>query len=384
MSFIDVDADDGDDGSDDLSIKGEIETSSVPELLRSFLASGETGILTFRSGEVSKTLYLHEGKLVFAASTNPDERLGESLLVRGRISARQHLEASQMIRPGRRLGTILVELEAIESEELSPAVEQQVKDLLVDLMTWTSGDYELVMKQVDPETLVTVNISLENIVIEGLRRSRSWSQITRGLGGIDVVPVPTGNTEVLYKLELTEEEQELLGHVNGNSTVEQICQVSYLSNFDTCRLLWAFKVLGLIRIGQQGDTSGIAARELEMDLEDVVEKFNQMFGRIYTFLHGRHGEEVDRFMQTALDDVSRTYGALFGGVDLSQHGRADFEQMLANVADLPPEQRRSLMVAALNELAFAIQLAARERHGAEEEAVISGIIKDGLRRAGAG
>jgi hypothetical protein len=58
--------------------------------------------------------------------------------------------------------------------------------------------------------------------------------------------------------------------------------------------------------------------------------------------------------------------------------------MLANVADLPPEQRRSLMVAALNELAFAIQLAARERHGAEEEAVISGIIKDGLRRAGAG
>jgi hypothetical protein len=42
------------------------------------------------------------------------------------------------------------------------------------------------------------------------------------------------------------------------------------------------------------------------------------------------------------------------------------------------------MVGALNELAFAIQLAARERHGAEEEAVISGIIKDGLRRAGAG
>ncbi len=383
MSFIDVGADGGGDG-DDLSIKGEIETSSVPELLRSFLASGETGTLTFRSGEVSKTLYLHQGKLVFAASTDPDERLGESLLVRGRISARQYLEASQMIRPGRRLGTILVELEAIESEELSPAVEQQVKELLVDLMTWTSGDYELVMKQVDPETLVTVNISLENIVIEGLRRSRSWSQITRGLGGIDVVPLPTGNTDVLYKLELTEEEQELLGHVNGNSTVEQICQVSYLSNFDTCRLLWAFKVLGLIRIGREGDTSGIAAREREMDLEDVVEKFNQMFGRIYTFLRGRHGEEADRFMQAALDDVSRTYGALFGGVDLSQYGRADFEQMLANVADLPPEQRRSLIVAALNELVLAIQLAARERHAAQEEAVISGIIKDGLRRVGAG
>ncbi len=382
MSFIDPEYDGG--GDDDLSIKGEIETSSVPELLRSFLASGETGILTFRSGEVTKSLYLQEGKLVYAASNNPDERLGESLLLRGRISARQYIEAGQLIRPGRRLGAILVELEAIESEELTPAVEQHVRDILVDLMTWTRGDYELVMKEVDSQNLVTVSLNIENVILEGLRRSRNWSQITHGLGGIDVVPIKTGNTDVLYKLELTEEEQELLGHVNGNSTVEQICQVSYLSNFETCRTLWAFKVLSLIRIGQEGDVEGVRARERAMDLEEIVEKFNQMFGRIYTFLRGRHGDEADRFMQTALDEVSRTYGALFDGVDLSHYGRADFEQMLANVADLPPEQRRSLMVDALNELVFAIQLATRQRHGAEEEAVISGIIKDGLRRLGAG
>jgi Domain of unknown function (DUF4388) len=382
VTFIDV----GSEGSsdDDLSIKGEIETSNVPELLRSFLASGETGILSFRSGDVTKSLFLQEGRLVYAASNNPDERLGENLLMRGRITARQYLEAGQLIRPGRRLGAILVELEAIESEELTPAVEQQVRDILVELMTWTRGDYELVMKEVDSQNLVTVSLNLENIILEGLRRSRNWSQITRGLGGIDVVPVRTGNTEVLYKLELTEEEQEVLGHVNGNSTVEQICQVSYLSNFETCRTLWAFKVLSLIGIGQVGDFEGVRARERAMDLEEVVEKFNQMFGRVYTFLHGRHGEEADRFMQAALDEVSRTYGALFDGVDLSHYGRADFEQMLANVADLPPEQRRSIMVEALNELVFAIQLAARQRHQTEEEAVISGIIKDGLRRVGAG
>jgi hypothetical protein len=378
MSFVG-----GERPDDDLTIRGEIETSSVPELLRSFLASGETGVLTFRAGEVAKSLYLHEGKVIYAASSNPDERLGESLLVRGRISARQYLEASQLIRPGYRLGAILVEMDALESEELIPAVEQQVREILVELMSWTHGDYELVMKEVDPATLVTVSLPIENVILEGLRRTRAWSQIQRGLGGIDVVPVSAGSNEVLYRLELSEEEQELLGQVNGNSSVEQICQVSYLSNYETCRMLWAFKVLGLIRIGQQGDASGAAEREREMDLEDIVEKFNQMFGRIYTFLQGRHGAEADEFMRGALEEVSLQYGALFNGVDLRQYGRADFEQMLANVADLKAEQRRSLMVAALNELVFAIQLAARTRHGAQEEAVISGIIKDGLRRLGA-
>jgi len=57
--------------------------------------------------------------------------------------------------------------------------------------------------------------------------------------------------------------------------------------------------------------------------------------------------------------------------------------MLANVADLPPDQRKSLMVAGLNELVFVIQLSVRTQRGAQEEAVVSGIIKDGFRRLGA-
>ena len=73
-------------------------------------------------------------------------------------------------------------------------------------------------------------------------------------------------------------------------------------------------------------------------------------------------------------------GAPFYGVDLKHYGRADYEQMLANVADLPAEQRKSVMVAALNELIFVIQLSVRTRHGAQEEAVVSGIIKDGFRK----
>jgi hypothetical protein len=108
-----------------------------------------------------------------------------------------------------------------------------------------------------------------------------------------------------------------------------------------------------------------------------------MFGRIFAFLKGRLGDGVYAFMDAALEEISRQYGALFGGVDLKQYGRADFEQMLANVADLPPEQRRSLMVAGLNELVFVLQLSVRTRCGKEEEAVVSGIIKDGFRRLGA-
>ncbi len=368
---------------DDLTVRGEIATSSVPELLRSLLNSGETGILSFRRGDLAKTLSLRRGRIVYAASNNLDERLGESLLVRGGISARQYFEASRLIRPNRRLGAVLVELGAIEAEELIPALEAQVKEIVLELFTWPDGQYELLIKE-PPEDLVSLSISTENLILEGMRRS-SWSQVIRGLGDIDAVLAPTGNTDILYKLDLTDEEQEVLSHVNGHSSVEQICEVSYLSHFETCRILWALQVLGGVRraAGDEPAGEGRRARERELDLEDIVEKFNQMFGRVFTFLKGRLGEDVYAFMDAALEDVSRQYGVLFDGVDLKPYGRADFEQMLANVADLPPDQRRSLLVSGLNELVFVLQLAVRTRCRREEEAVISGIIKDGFRRLGA-
>ena len=370
---------------DDLAIRGEIENTSVPELLRSLLASHETGILTFRNSEVTKSIYVKNGRVVYAASTNVDERLGEVLLMEGKITARQYLEASRMIRAGKRLGAILVEMDVLQPEDLIPAVEHQVKEILMELFTWTRGTYEMLMKDMDPDNLITLNISTENLIMEGIRRCRAWSQVLRGIGDLETALVVTGNTDVLYKLELTEEEQEILSQVNGRSTVEQICEVSYLSNYETCRILWALLLLRVVRRAQEGEpeAEGLRERESALDLEGIVEKFNQMFSRVYGFLRGRLGEGADQFMDSALEEVSRQYGTLFDGVDLKSYGRADYEQMLTNVADQPAEQRRNLMVAGLNELVFVIQLGVRTRLGRQEEAVVSGIIKDGFRRLGA-
>jgi len=374
------------DADEALTLKGRIEDSSVPELMRSILSSGETGVFTFRNGDVTKSVFMHMGRVVYARSSDPDERMGESLLARGKITVRQYLEASELIRPGRRLGTILVEMGALGSEDLLPAIEQHVKEILLDVFTWTRGEYELLMNEPSLDDIVTLNISIENLILEGIRLTRGWSRIFRGIGGLEAVPVPTGNTDIIYKLGLSDDEQEVLAHVNGRTNVERICQVSYLSHFETCRILWALQVLGVIRRGQAGEEklAGEArAREGEMDLEAVVERFNQTLNRIYVFLKGRRGEEADDLMAGALDKVSSRYETLFYGVDLKQYGRADYDQMLANVADLLPEERKSLMTEGLRELVAQIEALVREYHGVEETAVVSGIIKDGYRRLGA-
>lgn len=370
-----------------LTLRGRIEESSVPELLKSVLSSGETGVLTFTNGEINKSVFMHKGRVTYARSNDPDERLGECLLVRGKITARQYLEASKLIRPGRRLGVILMELEAIAAEDLLPSLEQHVRDILLDVFTWSHGEYELVMNQPGPEDVATLNLPWEGLVLDGIRRTRSWSRVWRALGDIDAAPLPTGHTDILQKIELSNEEGDILAHVNGRATIDQICQASYLPHFETCRLLWAFQVLGLLRRGQASEAAAQEEEkrelETELDLEQVVERLNQTLSRVYVFLHGCLGERVDELMVGALASTSGRYEALFYDVDLKQHGRADYDQMLANVADLPAAERRQLIVAALKDLLGAVQAGVRASRGSEEEAVVSGIIKDGLRRIGA-
>ena len=137
------------DHGDDLVIRGQIETTSVPELLRSLLSSAETGVLTVRNGEAVKSIFLLSGRVAYASSNNVDERMGEVLLVRGKITVRQFVEASKRIRPGLRLGSILVELGALEPEELVPMVELHVKSILMELFTWIAGEYTFVIKELE-------------------------------------------------------------------------------------------------------------------------------------------------------------------------------------------------------------------------------------------
>jgi hypothetical protein len=165
------------------------------------------------------------------------------------------------MQPARRLGTVLVEMGALEPLDLLPVMQQHVKELLLDVLTWAHGEYELIPGEIGFEDVVILSFPMENLILEGIRRTRAWSLVSRGIGDINSVPVPTGNTEVLLKLGLTDDEQHVLTHVNGRASVEQICQVSYLSNLETCRILWALRVLGGIGHGPGGAAPAGECRE---------------------------------------------------------------------------------------------------------------------------
>ncbi|MEO5763168.1 MAG: DUF4388 domain-containing protein [Vicinamibacteria bacterium] len=366
-----------------LTVRGDIRGSGTPKILRTFLQSGESGLLSFWNGLFTKRVFIARGRIVQITSNDPDERLGEVLLIDGRITARQFVEASKLIRPGKRLGTILVEISALDPEDLIPAITNQARLMLFELFNWTTGSYEMSLGDVDESEFVPLHLSSDEVIAQGIRTLRCWSRVFAGIQSLETIFVRVPEIETWHlKVELQEDEQTVLSRVNGRLSVEQVSDLSFGTSFETCRTLWMLSVLGLIQRADTGDIERALAMADEatdrVEVGQMVDRFNRLFERIYAYVDARPGEGADAFTLRAIAEIASQFGSLFDGINLTSSGRVDPDRLYANLQSETIENRKMIVSTGLSELVYAIQFLIRQNYGLQEEAVVSGFIRDGL------
>ena len=196
--------------NDELTIRGSLEESSLPELLRSVTRSHETGVLTCKIQGFVKSIYIQEGQIIFASSSNPDDRLGESLLKNGRVPLKQLLEASRAVRTGKRLGSVLCEMNVLSPEDLVEGVRNQVRDIILSVFKAIAGEYQLALREVDTHEMILLNVSTEDIIFDGVKSIDKWHRIHKGLGPLNGRLIPSEEAEKnILNLTFDPDEQHL-------------------------------------------------------------------------------------------------------------------------------------------------------------------------------
>jgi hypothetical protein len=196
---------------------------------------------------VEKSVRIQDGRLVFASSSSQDDRLGELLLRRGRITLDQYVEAGRGIRKGKRLGTVLVEMGALDAKELVKVVVDHTQEIIYGAFQWTEGLYHLT-ETTDPAEPIVLRLSTPDIILEGIRRIDRWSRIERAVGSLETrYDRVDGYDAVLKQMTLSPDKLALLTALSGVDDVGTICRRSTLPHFDVCRTLWAFRVIGVVR-----------------------------------------------------------------------------------------------------------------------------------------
>ena len=169
-----------------LDLEGTIHPTSLPNLLFSVCDTRETGQLLLRQDRLEKSVYLKDGHIIFATSSNRDDRLGHMLLRHGIIGVeRLYRAADESARTAKRLGTVLVEYGWLEPKILVRGVVQQVQEILFEAFEWSSGEYQLSLGDLPTKEVITLRMNTSELMLAGIRRIRSWYRIAEAVGALD-------------------------------------------------------------------------------------------------------------------------------------------------------------------------------------------------------
>lgn len=239
---------------------GPIGQLTLPSLIHDLCGASRTGTLALKDDRVTKTLYLDQGRVVFAASTDPRDRLGQLFLRRGMISLRSLKQAAGIAAAEeKRLGAALVQMKAIRPQDLVWGVAEQVKEMVVSLFQWTRGDYVFTPGSLPSEEVITLKMPTADLVMSGIKRIEDWPRIEAAVGDLETCYRASPKLEELAReMNLSLDEWTLLARCESGATLGQMCDESPLSDFDVCRLIWAFLVVGLLDQATAARTAAIS------------------------------------------------------------------------------------------------------------------------------
>lgn len=228
---------------------GRIGPLTLPSLIHDVCEERNTGVLSVREGEVEKSVYVEQGRIVFARSNDMEDRLGSLLIKRGMVSLNAMEKAVRVAQEtGKRLGGVLVEGHHIRPQDLTWGVREQVKEIVVGLFRWTRGAYEISLGPLPTEEVITLKMSTGDIILEGVKGISEWVRIQLAVGGLQAeYQVSPRLDELGRTMSLSLDEWTLLSRCEGPVSLAVLCDTSPMKDFDICRMVWAFTVVGMLR-----------------------------------------------------------------------------------------------------------------------------------------
>lgn len=164
--------------------EGTFSGESYAPLLTSIFRRRISGLLTLIGEGATKKLYLGEGRILFASSNLPSERLGDILLARGIITRRQYEESAELLaRTGRKQGTILVQTGAVGPKELFRGLILQVMEIVESPFPWEKGSWRHQSSYNRDEEMIALRLHPGPAIREGLWRVPPPPDILSWSGG---------------------------------------------------------------------------------------------------------------------------------------------------------------------------------------------------------
>lgn len=353
-------------------LKGDLSELTLPEILQHLRLSKATGVLTVTHGGGKKSLYVKGGRVVFASSNLPNDRLGELLLREGKITVEEYEASIKAISKGKRQGKALVEMGALSPKDLWEGVQLQVREIVYPMFQWEEGQFHFEDSPAPEKERITVDLDIVDLTLAGLRRVDANGSIqgrfVEGHTVLERVGEPPAGLEPY--------EEHVVNLVDGERSAVEICRDSEIGDNETLKVLYGMQCIGVVR------AKGKKVHTLDQDFvpEDTItsllNSFDSMYGTIFKHMVKEVGPIAENVLEKYLGGLREQRKDVFAGVKLQKDGTLDTAAIERNLNKFPEEERRARLVDGLNELLYSELLAVKRTLGAEHEATLIKLLRE--------
>jgi hypothetical protein len=248
-------------------MRGLLSEGVLPGILREIYVGRRSGLLHFTRDADRYGVRFVNGTIVHAESNQPQARLGEIMVGQGLLSE-AHLRRAQEVvaRTRRRLGEVLVEMGAVNWDRLGDALAVQVRELLLQVFSWTDGRYEF-EPRAESSGHATLKLSTGEMILEAVRRVKGAPAIRHGLGDLDrIVILSTDPLLRFQRVTLGAEDGFVLSRVDGIATAREIVSMTPRPPEDVQRCLFGLLCIGLVEyLPPRAAADGAATRADVLD-----------------------------------------------------------------------------------------------------------------------
>lgn len=240
--------------------RGDLSVTPVADVLSTVHHYDVPGVLTVRRQGIEKRIFLWHGDVIFAASGDRADSLGDWLLNHGKVTPEQFdrsLERFIAAGGAKRHGEVLLEMGILTPGQLFEIVTAQVKGIVLSVFDWDEGEVSFHVGQHKTEEPIQLNIPARHAVLEGVKSMRDAKRCVSFLGPSWTVLEPVDGIGDLSDLGLEPGEERLLKHVNGARTLRDLISLGPGDPAHNARLIYAFRVLKLIAKRESGTRTAI-------------------------------------------------------------------------------------------------------------------------------
>jgi hypothetical protein len=229
--------------------RGDLSQTALPEILYTIDRFQVPGVIEASRDGVVKQVYIKEGNVVHATSTDRADSLGSYLQRSGVISPEAYLETMrERERTNKRYGVLLIERGLLSPAEVYRAIRKQIEAVVWSLFYWQEGSVVYSIGEFREPDSVRIQLPMRQVILQGIKRAPDAKTLVARLGRKETVLEPCYKPEQLIELALDGDEYRVLSLVDGKRSLFDICTQGPHSAADNAKVLYAFQILQLVRV----------------------------------------------------------------------------------------------------------------------------------------